>query len=124
MQDSDLEALLNKYRPADPPPSLARLVESPNLPVPQSSNPRTWPWAVAAAALLAVTVGLHAFSLTASTTPADTVLDAQRVQAVADEIGGPGARVIAEYIVSEEQRADAEARQAHVNPPIEDTRLR
>jgi hypothetical protein len=60
MQDSDLEALLNKYRPADPPPSLARLVESPNLPVPQPSNPRTWPWAIAAAALLAITVGLQA----------------------------------------------------------------
>src|SRR3954468_16206837 len=64
MQDSELEALLSRYRPADPPGGLEdRLLEQPAL---VFRDPRTWPWAVAAAALLAVTIGLHVAALAAS----------------------------------------------------------
>lgn len=49
MSDPELEDLLRRYRPAGPPPDLrARIVAGP-APV-----PRTWPWAAAAAALLAM----------------------------------------------------------------------
>jgi hypothetical protein len=50
---SDLEDLLRRYRPADPPPGLeARIF----------GEPRVWPWAAAAAALLALTLGLQVAS--------------------------------------------------------------
>src|SRR4051812_36910317 len=108
MQDSELEALLNRYRPADPPDALGdRLLEPP---APLLRDPRTWPWAVAAAALLAVTIGLHVAALVASAPGADP-LDAQRVQVVAEQIGGPGARVMAEDIVRQEQRGEERARE-------------
>jgi|tagenome__1003787_1003787.scaffolds.fasta_scaffold20776684_2 hypothetical protein len=108
MQDSELEALLNRYRPADPPGGLEdRLLEQPAL---VFRDPRTWPWAVAAAALLAVTIGLHVAALAASSAGADP-LDAQRVQVVAEQIDGPAARVLAEDIVRQEQRAEERARE-------------
>jgi len=50
--DSDLESRLRRYRPAGPAPDLRErvLTRSPQV-------RRTWPWAVAAAALLAIAVG-------------------------------------------------------------------
>jgi hypothetical protein len=116
LRDSEVEALLQKYRPANPPDGLAeRLAHAPQFAIAGSPAPRAWPWAVAAAALLAVTIGLHAFAIVSAPAAAERALDAQRVQAVADQIGGPNARVVAEYIVREEQRADAEARQARMD---------
>jgi len=52
--DHDLETLLRRYQPVGPPPALrTRIVDS------AVDRRRAWPWAVAAAALLAATVGLH-----------------------------------------------------------------
>jgi len=41
----------------------------------------------------------------------------ERVQAIADQIGGPQARVMAEYIVRQGQRAEADARQQRAAAP-------
>jgi hypothetical protein len=113
MNDIDVEALLKKYEPAPPPSALeTRIFGAPVA--------RTWPWAVAAAALLAVTVGLHVSSTTAPVRTGE-VLDTQRVQTLADEIGGPGARAMAEYIVRQEQRADAQAEQARAADRVRDS---
>jgi hypothetical protein len=73
MSERDIEALLRRYRPADPPEELARRVidgfrvhgeeresRGVRLEAEEIDRRRTWPWAVAAAALLALTVGLHA----------------------------------------------------------------
>ena len=111
MHDDDVDGLLRKYRPAAPSrafeDSLLQSLDRETLRPPQ---PRTWPWAVAAAALLAITVGLHAVSMTAPG-PLEPRLNIRRVQDLADDIGGPNARVMAEYIVRQEQRADDEAEQ-------------
>lgn len=53
MTNDPVEDLLRRYRPVSPPPGLrARIVEAP-------APKRVWPWAAAAAALLAVTIGMH-----------------------------------------------------------------
>ena len=111
MHDDDVDGLLRKYRPAAP--SLAfekSLLQSLDREILGATQPRTWPWAVAAAALLTITIGLHAVSRTppAQVEPA---LDARRVQDLADDIGGPHARAMAEFIVRQEQRANAEVEQ-------------
>lgn len=54
MNDDDLERLLRGYRPAAPRAALRERVMDAG-PAPG----RTWPWAAAAAALLAATIGLH-----------------------------------------------------------------
>ena len=52
--DRDIETLLRRYRPLEPPPDLrVRVLSAP------ADTRRAWPWAVAAAALLAASVGLH-----------------------------------------------------------------
>ena len=53
MRDDDILDPLRRYRPAGPPPRLrARVVQV-------QSAARTWPWAVAAAALLALSIALN-----------------------------------------------------------------
>ena len=122
MHDSDIEGLLKKYRPAAPPEALeTRIFQLADPGAIRTTTARTWPWAVAAAALLALTIGLHAFSLTGPAGAADQGLDVQRVQMLAAEIGGPGARATAEYIVRQEQRADAAADQARMTEASRDT---
>lgn len=120
MHDDDIEGVLKKYRPAPPERAFdERLLQSLESAVSRVPEPRTWPWAVAAAALLAITIGLHAVSMAAPATGGEG-LDARRVQALADEIGGPQARAMAEYIVRQEQRADEEAEQMRAkNAPRE-----
>ncbi len=55
MRDDDLEQLLQRYEPAAPPSSLhARVLGT------RPAAQRAWPWVVSAAALLAMTVWLHA----------------------------------------------------------------
>jgi len=82
MKDRDIEDLLNRYRPSDPPMHLERRI----LPLEGGSyvaRPRTWPWAAAAAALLALTLGLHA-----GRAPAKPVAPTADVAALAESLGG------------------------------------
>jgi hypothetical protein len=67
MDDRDLERLLARYRPADPPADL-RAHALARAPIGDAG--RTWPWAVAAAALLAISVGLHAATVDGPPAPA------------------------------------------------------
>ena len=53
MEDDDILSSLRRYRPVGPPPRLRSRVVQVKPPA------RTWPWAVAAAALLAVSIALN-----------------------------------------------------------------
>jgi hypothetical protein len=111
----EIEELLRRYRPAEPPSDLCdQISKFPHFQI--SKSPRTWPWAVAAAALLAMTVGLHAGTF--GRLEDEYPVDERRVQAVADDLGGPQSRVMAQWIVLQEARADREtllARAAQVD---------
>ena len=99
---ADIEELLNRYRPGAPPPDLWNRI---------SKSPRTWPWAVAAAALLAITLGLHGAVVPAPT--AGPAVDTQRVKAIAEELGStPGSEIMAEWMARQEARAEQDARAA------------
>lgn len=54
MTDRELDDLLRRYRPAGPPPELCARIAAGVAPA-----ARTWPWAAAAAALLAAVCALH-----------------------------------------------------------------
>jgi len=117
MHDDDVHGLLRKYRPAAPSRAFEEsLLQSLDREILRAPQPRTWPWAVAAAALLTITIGLHAVSRVGPAS-AEEGLDMERVQAIADQIGGPQARVMAEYIVRQGQRAEADARQQRAAAP-------
>lgn len=53
MDDDEIEQMLRRYRPADPPTDLLSTIHH------VRDDRRTWPWAVAAAALLAIALGMH-----------------------------------------------------------------
>jgi hypothetical protein len=56
-ENREIEELLSRYRPIGPRSELSDQISK----FPDSHfSKSTWPWAVAAAALLAITVGLHA----------------------------------------------------------------
>jgi hypothetical protein len=93
------EDLLRKYRPVGPPADLrARIL------VPERA---AWPWAVAAAALLALTVGFHlaTSALDAPVVASGDPFDAQsRIDYVTAALGGgEEARRIAALIVMDEE---------------------
>jgi hypothetical protein len=117
MNDRDLETLLQKYRPADPPAELQARVDNSSHQFTNSiheiTNPPihqlAWPWAVAAAALLAAAIGLH---VTASAAVGSNVAadHDRRVDVLATALGGSQAdRLLAESVVSDEDRTAAEA---------------
>jgi hypothetical protein len=115
MHDRDIESLLRRYRPMAASHGLGdRITQSPNRQITKSD--RTWPWAVAAAALLAISVGLHAAVPPAPDT--SPLVDAQRVQAIAEELGGtPESRIMAEWIARHEALVEQEARLARAAAP-------
>lgn len=98
MDDDKVRELLGRYRPAGPPAVLrARVLATPVLAA------RTWPWAAAAAALLAATVGFHAAANRAIATvaePAETL----SVEALAALMGGTDEARRASALIVEEQR--------------------
>lgn len=103
-EDTEIEQLLSRYRPAEPRSDLWNQISTfPNSHI--SKSARAWPWAVAAAALLAITVGLHA---TVVQPPPDSpVPDARRVELLAEELGGSReGQAVAEWLVIGEARAE------------------
>ena len=111
MHESDVEQLLRRYQPAGPPPELETRIFAPARPL------RTWPWATAAAALLALTAGLHV----ATNRLADRAVPAAaETRPTVDDLtaafgGGDEARRVAELILLEQQ-----ARAELVPPPTPD----
>jgi hypothetical protein len=109
--DRDIERLLRRYTPANPPVSLdARIAGL----AAASGGPaaRTWPWAAAAAALLALTIGLHASTRTPSHDSLSTdPMFRDAVSALSMQLGGdPAARRLAESMLRQEA-AERERRQ-------------
>ena len=94
----DVERRLRRYAPPAPPARLRRrLFER------ESSPRRAWPWAAAAAAMLAPAIWLHSSSAALVTSLAGVNEDAVRaaeVAALTEFLGGdPGATAVAEGIV-------------------------
>lgn len=103
MNDQDVDSLLRRYRPAGPSEELrARCL----APAPARVR-RTWPWATAAAALLAATLSLHVAANRASArisvpAPSDPATDA--IVSLTEILGGtPEARALAEAMVFEDR---------------------
>lgn len=105
-EDTEFEELLSRYRPADPRSDLWDQISK--LPDSQiSKSERAWPWAVAAAALLAISVGLHATVV--APPESSSLVDPARVQAIVDELGGsPDSRTMAEWIARREASIERE----------------
>lgn len=87
MDDRDIEALLEKYRPAQPPPELQVSIHQITNSIHQITNSPThqltWPWALAAAALLAITIGLHGTASVKTAAPDNPI-----VAQLATDLGG------------------------------------
>lgn len=100
MDERDLEQLLGRYHPADPPASLDERIAALHA-APALRPPRVWPWAAVAAALLAITVGLHSGRRVppgewSGSDPGFT----EDLSALAAEFGGaPGAHTLAESML-------------------------
>jgi hypothetical protein len=104
MNDRAIENLLRRYRPAGPMADLARqITKSPDRQF--TKPPPTWPWAAVAAALLVITVGLHAAVIPP---PRDNpVADADRVRLLTEQLGAsPEARAVAEWLAMLEAQAE------------------
>jgi len=115
MDERDIEQLLGRYRPADPPASFDERI-SELIAAAGRRKPRVWPWAAAAAALLAITVGLHAGTRVAPSEPlsSDSRFN-EDLSALAAEFGGaPGAHRLAESMLWREaaERKRQEASQS------------
>lgn len=92
MDDRDIEALLEKYRPAQPPADLRASIHQ----LADSAIRRsTWPWAVAAAALLAIAVAFHGHA-TSPTLQTPTPTASELAGALG---GGPDAVAAADFIL-------------------------
>ena len=103
MDDRDVEALLARYRPADPDPEFESRLSFRLKAEATESSGRTWPWAVAAAALLAITIGLHA-GVVAGSPPNETDSEMMRRTADLTEQLGAGAdgRRVADWMIRQE----------------------
>jgi hypothetical protein len=109
MNDRDLETMLGRYRPRGPAPELRHAVLSSG-----AGRRRVWPWAAAAAALLAVTVELNIATSRLRETMATSLTDRAAVAepdpappAVLQSIDGPDfdrARRRAEWLTALERR--------------------
>lgn len=101
MNDSDIEDLLRKYRPAGPPVEMRQRILA------TVRVPRIWPWASAAAALLvmALTLRLAAGNLAAGAPMnVEPPTSARIVEDLTTMLGGDtNARELAEFIVFEQE---------------------
>jgi hypothetical protein len=97
MDDDKIRELLGRYQPAGPPSELRKRALAPS-----ARSLRTWPWAVAAAALLAITLGVHAASNRAIATVAEVAAPVS-VDALTTAMGGgEEAQRAAQLIVTEQ----------------------
>lgn len=97
MTDPEIQDVLRRYRPTGPSPDLrARVLCG------ATSVGRTWPWAAAAAVLLAATVYLHvsANRIVLRAVDLPTSAEAAAIDALAEMFGGDSrARSMAELVV-------------------------
>jgi hypothetical protein len=97
MDDDRIDQVLRQVQPAGPPPHLRARILAARRPV-----RRSWPWAAAAAALLALTVWLRGAdaNLAAALAPPPSAWDAERT-ALAGLLGGDAvAQAVADQIVT------------------------
>jgi signal transduction histidine kinase len=103
VNDQDVDDLLRRYRPAGPPDDL----RARSLVTARAHTRRAWPWATAAAALLAATLSLHvaANRATARTlVPPESDPAAEFVVRLTEMLGGtPEAHALAEAMVFEDR---------------------
>ena len=100
MNDDHLEDLLRQVRPTGPPPGLRARITAPRR------VQRVWPWALAAAAMLFISVALHASAtVAAARAVGDRVEQTEAAIASLTEMlgGGADARATSELIVASEQ---------------------
>lgn len=104
MQDLNIEEMLRRYRPVDPPARLRARVLS------IAARQRIWPWAIAAAALLLVTVIFHRASgnaIAVARVTAGPAISNRMTDDLTSILGGDeAARALAEAIVLERQVRD------------------
>jgi hypothetical protein len=101
MNDSEMEDLLRKYRPVGPPAKLRERILG------TTRVPRIWPWASAAAALLALGL-VFQHAARNQTAAADLNLGPSALARVTEDLtnmlgGDISARELAEFIVVEQQ---------------------
>ena len=98
MSEHDIEQMLRRHRPAGPPTELrARILQ------PAADESRLWRWAVAAAALLATTIGFHVASASLkSSVPIQSGSEMADQERLIEALGGDAvARTRAELMISE-----------------------
>jgi hypothetical protein len=107
--DRDIEALLARYKPIDPRDELTARIRSgaiARLQHLEDGPPRTWPWAVAAAALFAVTLTLYGSSSRAASDPEAAAISREisdlTVVLGGDEVARESAVIL---VLSERERA-------------------
>jgi hypothetical protein len=111
-----IEDALRRYRPSGPPASLRDRVLVPPV-------GRTWPWAAAAAALLAVTLGLQAATgatwqeISAQGHPMVVITPEERVALEDAGVGELAVRVIAEQRAQMQMQIMSGAGQPDGDPP-------
>ena len=111
----DIEDLLRRARPAGPPPELRGRLVTP------WRKTRDWPWAVAAAALFATVVGVHAVTafVTRSAVPTAESRTAASLAFLTDYLGGDDeAREIGSILLASEQMRAAGNAARVVNPMV------
>jgi hypothetical protein len=98
MDEDRVRELLDRYRPVGAPAGLRHRAL-----IGTGNTPRTWPWAVAAAALLAASAGLH-LATNRTLARVATPVDGISVDALAATMGGDeDARRAARLIVAERE---------------------
>lgn len=95
MNDRQISEMLTRYRPVEPDEGVRARVLAQRPPV-----GRVWPWAAAAAALLAATIGLHTATSRRIATYNPEQAGADAVDSLTAALGGDRtARRMAEWIV-------------------------
>lgn len=107
IDDRAVETSLRRYRPVT------------RLPVLRLQTARTWPWALAAAVLLLLALGLHGRPESDDTT---VPVDARRLQVIRDDLAGtPHADTVASWIAHREAIAGRPVSEPNASAPLDQT---